>query len=109
VADLFVQPLRSVQAVQNVQPLRSVPVVSAGSGSIVQVKLTLDNLQVLGFLGKRNRRRYLHCVFRSQETLESVDAQLYRGMVHLAGTKLNPSRFAPAERFESQQAKKIGP
>jgi len=32
-----------------------------------------------------------------------------RGMVYLAGTKLNPSRFAPAERFESQQAKKIGP
>jgi hypothetical protein len=28
-------------------------------------------------------------------------------MVYLAGIKLNPSRFAPAERFESQQAKKI--
>jgi len=72
-------------------------------------KINLDNLQVLGFLGKRDRRRYLRCVFRGQEMLESVDAQLYRGMVHLAGTKLNPSRFAPAERFESQQAKKIGP
>jgi hypothetical protein len=57
----------------------------------------------------RDRRRYLHWVFEAKKTLGSVDAQLYRGMVYLAGTKLNPSRFAPAERFESQQAKKIGP
>jgi hypothetical protein len=38
--------------------------------------------------------------FRGQETLWFVDAQL-RGMVYLAGTKLNPSRFARGERFES--------
>jgi hypothetical protein len=44
-----------------------------------------------------------------QEMLGSADAQLYRGMVYLAGIKLNPSRFASAERFESQQAKKIDP
>jgi hypothetical protein len=29
--------------------------------------------------------------------------------VYLAGTKLNLSRFVAAERFESQQAKKIDP
>ena len=37
-----------------------------------------------------------------------MGAQL-EGWFYLAGTKLNPSRFARAEKFESQQAKKMGP
>ena len=58
----------------------------------------------------RDRRRYLHWLFAAKKRLGRwMLSYLYRGMVYLAGTKLNPSRFAPAERLESQQAKKIGP
>jgi hypothetical protein len=67
----------------------------------------VETIEVSVTVETRDPHRYLR--FEARETLWFVDTQLYKGMVYLAGTKLNPSRFAPAERFESQQAKKIGP
>jgi hypothetical protein len=66
------------ESYRRVQPLRSAQSFAAVQSSKVQEfnERAIDrNFQVSGTDGKRNRRRYLHCVFRGQETLESVDAQ----------------------------------